>query len=176
MKAANIRKPHVLAFSHRVVSGAKPVYVPFQEIRYAQPLNCFFNVRTAQKALGGEMVIGWSIWEWPRVLIEAEFHAVLRLPNGQMVDLTPRNHELRKISFIADPNARDEGQRVDNIREPLQRDPAIERLIALMQRYFCVTDEIEVVDERAQLQLAEEKRQLVHDIEMARHQLQQRYG
>ncbi|MFS8173311.1 hypothetical protein [Vreelandella titanicae] len=176
MKAANIRKPHVVAFCQRVVPGAKPVYVPFQETRHAQPLNCFFNIRTAQKALGGEMVVGWSIWEWPRVLIEAEFHAVLRLPDGRLIDLTPRNHELRKISFIEDPNARDEGQRVDNIREPLKQDATIEQLIALMQRHFDVANEIEVVDERAKIQLAEEERQLVHEIEMARDHLQLRYG
>lgn len=176
MKAANIRKPHVQAFSHRVMPGRKPVYVPFQEIPYAQPLNCFFNVRTAQKALGGEAVLGWAIWEWPRVLIEAEFHAVLRLPDGRMIDLTPRNHSLRKISFLADPNARDEGQRVDNIREPLQRDPAIDRLIALHERHFDVTNQLEVVDERRQVQLIEEERQLVYDIEMTRHQLHLQYG
>lgn len=176
MKAANIRKPHVVSFCQSVVPGAKPVYVPFQEVRLAQPLNCFFNVSTAQKALGGDMVIGWSIWEWPRVMIEAEFHAVLRLPDGRLFDLTPRNHELRKISFIEDPSARDEGQRVDNIRQPLKQDADIERLITLMKRYFDITEALDVVDERTEIELAKEERQLMNEIKMTRHHLQLRYG
>lgn len=65
---------------------------------------------------------------------------------------------------------------LDNIREPLQRDPAIGRLIALHERHFDVTNQLEVVDERRQVQLIEEERQLVYDIEMTRHQLHLQYG
>ncbi len=176
MKSAHIRKPHVLAFCRKVVPDAKPVYVPVQDAPRTRPNECFSNVRGVRLVLGGEIVVGWSIWEWPRVLIEAEFHAVLRLPSGKLIDVTPRERDLSKITFVSDARYTDRGQRVDNIRKPLGTDPAIANLIALHERHFVVANELEVVDERRQAQLLAEERQLVDDIVLARHRLEERYG
>jgi hypothetical protein len=38
--------------------------------------NCFHNVASIVAKNGGAILYGWSLWEWPRVFIEAEHHAI----------------------------------------------------------------------------------------------------
>ncbi len=41
-----------------------------------KPLNeCFSIVPEHIEKHGGSQVIGWAVWEWPKVLIEAEFQS-----------------------------------------------------------------------------------------------------
>lgn len=35
---------------------------------------------------GGSVCVGWAIWEWPAILVEAEFHAVWKNPAGEIFD------------------------------------------------------------------------------------------
>ncbi|MGL4965857.1 MAG: SEC-C metal-binding domain-containing protein [Inquilinus sp.] len=53
---------------------------------------------------GGSLLYGWLIWEWPRVFIEAEHHAVWE-KDGSLVDITPPSNGERRILFLPDPNA-----------------------------------------------------------------------
>jgi hypothetical protein len=85
---------------------------------------------------GGEIEYGWAIWEWPTVLIEAEFHAIWRAPDGRPVDVTPRVDDERIIAFVPDPIRVFEGRSLDNIRRPLRDDPVIHEFISLAEARF----------------------------------------
>lgn len=155
MKAANIRKPHTLVFCQEVVPGGKPVNVPHEPLADAEENECFVVVPEALEAIGGEQVFGWAIWEWPRVMIEAEFHTVIRTPDGKLLDVTPRPVGLRKIAFIEDPNRRYEGRQIDNIRKPLRADPLIERFIGLGNRHFELLNEGDLADQHGVIEAPE---------------------
>ena len=96
----------------------------------AEPLDCFGNVRRALEQHGGEIIFGWTIWEWPSVYIEAEHHAVWRNPDGELADITPAQDGNQTRVFVVDLEAtydfENEGVRRDNIRKALSRDPNIE--------------------------------------------------
>ena len=75
------------------------------------------------------MLCGWQLWEWPRVLVEAEFHAVWLSPQGRMVEITPKPHGETSILFVPDGRCRYRGEVVDNIRMALHDDQLVEHFI-----------------------------------------------
>jgi hypothetical protein len=55
-----------------------PVFVRVEPARDADSNRCIYNVRRAAERGDGEVVLGWKILEWPRVLVQFIGHAVLR--------------------------------------------------------------------------------------------------
>lgn len=87
---------------------------------------CFDNVAAAVQRAGGSIIYGWLFWEWPEVLLEAEFHAIWRRPDGSLLDVTPQADGEAEILFLPDPAANYREQRIDNHRRALSG----ERLVA----------------------------------------------
>ncbi len=85
----------------QVDSGSKPVYVPCRPVPHAQRNRCFSNVEAQVKAHEGAIRYGWTIWEWPGVGVEAEFHAVWVTPDGSLLDISPHDGE-DSILFLPD--------------------------------------------------------------------------
>jgi len=106
-----------------------------------QPNDCFHCVRRKMERHGGRIQFGWAIWEWPRVFIEAEHHAVYEPPNGPpWIDITPSAvggicHRLFLPDDTATYNYQCEGVRKDNIRMALSDDPLIQKLFSTSIEY-----------------------------------------
>jgi len=83
----------------------------------------------------GSIQHGWTLWEWPGIFAEGEFHAVWRSPDGQLLDVSPKQDGERRILFAPDPNRVFTERRADNIRMPIGRDPRIKELIAVNERF-----------------------------------------
>lgn len=128
-------KPYVTSFC-RSICRNEPVWVPLCPIP-EKPLNeCFSIVPEYVATNGGEQYNGWSIWEWPKVLIEAEFHCVWKNPAGELIDITPKSDPIEKILFLPDPKRKYTGRQVNNFRKALTRDKDIDRFIELADRFF----------------------------------------
>jgi len=97
-------------------------------------------VRNQIEAHGGSVCYGWQIWEWPNVLINAEFHAVWKDPSGSLVDITPKPPPIQRILFLPDPTREYDGRQVNNVRRPLRNDPAIKRFIKDCDREFEISN------------------------------------
>ena len=113
------------ALVREVVPDGTPVYVDVQAIEGAPSDECFVLVPEQVKRNGGDAVIGWSLWEWPSLFVEAEFHSVWRAPNDSLLDVSPKKSPTQKILFVPDPSRTYEGRQVNNVRKPLSRSPAI---------------------------------------------------
>lgn len=136
-QAANLHEPYVQHFCQEVVNGGLPVAIPCAPVAEAQFLDCFHTVEQQVQKFGGCRVLGWAIWEFPRVLIEAEFHAVWQRPeDGALIDISPHPLPFSSISFLPDPQRVYLGRQVDNIRKPLSKDPKVRQFIYLMNRQF----------------------------------------
>ncbi|UWR77122.1 hypothetical protein K4L04_03955 [Phaeobacter inhibens] len=117
--------------------GATPETIRVKPDAGAQPSECFFNVAERIKRDGGTMVYGWSIWEWPRVFIEAEHHAVWE-KNGTLVDITPHANRERRILFLRDPSADydfEGHRRRINIKRSLGRFESVDRWLAAADEF-----------------------------------------
>ena len=128
--------PHVQTFCTEISSADQPLRVICQP-QFDQSVNdCFSIVARQVSSHGGSMAIGWAIWEWPGVFIEAEFHAVWASPEAMLVDLNPRTMFVPEILFLSDPARQYEGRSIDNIRKPLVRDNDLIRYLFIFRRQF----------------------------------------
>jgi hypothetical protein len=75
------------------------------------------------------------LWEWPKVFIEAEFHAVWLSPDNQLVDVSPFPYS-KKILFLSDPNIEYTGKQINNIRQAITDDPLIHQFINVSNQIF----------------------------------------
>ncbi|MFC0512991.1 SEC-C domain-containing protein [Mucilaginibacter angelicae] len=98
---------------------------------------CFDNVSAKVIAHGGERVVGWSIWQHDYML-EAEYHAVWRSPEGQLVDITPKNLPFEHIMFIEAPTRPYQGVQLDNIRLNTTVNQLVDDFISLAETKFFI--------------------------------------
>src|ERR1700676_161605 len=67
-------------------------FLPYTDYGY-EAQECHVNVLHRVRHHGGKRVNGWVIWE-SQPFDEAEFHCVWQNPEGDLIDVTPRNdHE-----------------------------------------------------------------------------------
>ncbi len=133
-------KPHVRAFCERISPGVSPLLVTIQPEQGCRPRECFWNVKQKVEREGGRVLFGWAIWEWPRVFIEGEHHAIYQAPDGSFHDPTPSIPEDPQVArlFLRDDNvaydydARDPIRRY-NIREALSPDEQIVEYLRLAE-------------------------------------------
>ena len=121
--------PRTKEFCARIRSGARPQLMIIQPEPGSEPNDCFFSVRERVRRDGGRIQLGWSIWEWPGVYLEAERHAVFAPADGSpWLDISPAPvPEITARLFLPDDAAAEydfanDGVREDNIREALGTD------------------------------------------------------
>lgn len=91
----------VRRFCADVVPGAEPVFVPVRPFKAVYGAGyCTHIVPPYVEEHGGEAVTGWTIWYQPEFLIEAEFHMNWRSPDGELIDLTPKEDGEKQILFV----------------------------------------------------------------------------
>jgi hypothetical protein len=120
----------ITSLCQELVPGGVPIYLQVTPAPGARVNDCFVNIERHLTANGGAICIGWQIWEWPRVLLEAEFHAVWKDQNGTFVDITPKEDLEKSILFLPDPHRRYTGKRASNVQRPLSTDPTVTEYIA----------------------------------------------
>jgi hypothetical protein len=114
---------------------AQPIFVELKPETNATPNECFPNVAKKIKEEGGSQVIGWQIWQ-TKNLIEAEFHAVWKSRNDELIDITPKPFHCSQILFIQDIKRHYNGTQVDNIRINVSGDALVDDLILVCESIF----------------------------------------
>ena len=176
MRPPKLIKPYVTSFCRSIVTEPQPVYVPVRPLAGAPENECFSILPRHVAQHGGEQVIGWAIWEWPRVYIEAEFHAVWRQPDGELLDPTPKIAPIPRILFLQDPRRAYNGRQVDNIRKPLDRDPAIKRFCDLSTAMHREQNRGELADYHGPIVFTETMQRIDRERQELGMLLQRRYG
>ncbi|WP_316176337.1 SEC-C domain-containing protein [Bradyrhizobium sp. SZCCHNRI1073] len=129
--------PAVQQLAAEISPEYQPRYVEMAPEPMSRPRECFFNVKAKIERDGGKILYGWAIWEWPRVFLEAEHHAVWS--NGpSLIDVTPQEPGIRRVLFVPDPAQEfDESsyQRRPNIKRPLNPARAIADWISETDRF-----------------------------------------
>jgi len=83
-------------------SAERPVYLDVRPEPFAKAGECFPSVKEKVRRHGGSMQLGWQIWQIPDIMIEAEFHAVWKSPDGELIDITPKKYRIDHILFVPD--------------------------------------------------------------------------
>jgi hypothetical protein len=106
-------------FCQDLVSGTAPIWVDFEPSDTGEVDQCFNNVAALVRSRRGQTLLGWTIWEWPGVLLEAVFHAVWEGDDGQLADPTPKVDGEARTLFLPDRSAIDDGSVVLGRHKPL---------------------------------------------------------
>ncbi|WP_268798047.1 SEC-C domain-containing protein [Pseudomonas huanghezhanensis] len=118
------------------ISSLPPQVLDYTSSEGSLPSECFENVKRKVAVAGGQAVFGWQIWEWPGVLVEAEFHSVWQSPAGELFDITPKLENERQIVFVAELGKTYKGERVDNWRKALIDNRIVHDFIRLCEASF----------------------------------------
>jgi hypothetical protein len=135
-------------FCQQVCPGEQPVFIGIRQEAGCEPLDCFDCVKRKVARDGGRIQHGWTIWEWPRVYLEAEHHAVFEPPAGPpWLDITPSTSpEINSRLFLPDNTAvydfENEGVLRDNIRSALSDDPLIQKFFSAAAKRSAVLNAI----------------------------------
>jgi hypothetical protein len=138
----------ILDLCRQINPGTTPGYITITPEPGCEPNDCFECIRRKVAREGGRIQFGWSIWEWPRVYIEAEHHAVYEPRTGPpWVDITPcALPEIRRRLFLPDDSAvydfENEGVLRDNKRLALSDDPLIQEFIVASEKKTAVLNSI----------------------------------
>jgi hypothetical protein len=132
---AEISRP-IQKLCKEVAGSAEARFIPVRTDSEAGALSAFDAVARKVGQDGGSMQPGWAIWQCADALIEAEFHAVWRSPDGDLVDVAARLGGEQTILFVEDARRSDTGAAVDSERRALRRDPLIEDFITLGRKQF----------------------------------------
>ncbi len=116
--------------------SAEPFYVDVAPKAGEPPNECFHVVNRHIQEYGGNAVIGWSIWELPSVFVEAEFHAVWRSPQGDHLDISPKNTPTRRILFLPDPSKVYQGSPLDNQRRAISAAPELRAFFEALEAKY----------------------------------------
>lgn len=143
----------VLDFCNTVCPGSSPRYLLVQPIEGATLLDCFPLVQRLIAQNGGTACYGWRIWEWPRVIIEAEFHAVWRDIGGVLRDHSPTTPPTDRILFLPDSVRRYEGRQVNNIRRNLARTTTVDDFFSCCDAMFEITNRGERAEMHGRVEL-----------------------
>ncbi|RUV04201.1 MULTISPECIES: SEC-C domain-containing protein [unclassified Mesorhizobium] len=152
-QTANPKSPQVAKFCRGISVERPPVLLRISPDDDSAPLDCFTNARRKVARSGGRIVLGWAIWEWPGLYIEAEHHAVYDPPQGRAwIDLTPPQvPQIVTRLFLPDSTAaydfENEGVRRDNHRQALTKDPLVQRFFESARRHSEIMNSIPGVGE-----------------------------
>ena len=119
--------------------GSTPVYLIVEPESFSQVKECFPTVEEKIKRDGGSSVIGWQIWKTD-FLVEAEFHAVWKSPQGELKDITPKQVPVSTILFLPDSKMSYTGEQVDNKRINISGNELVDDLIEIMEAIFKINN------------------------------------
>ena len=138
-KTPDFISTHIVEFCRQVSPDAMPVYVQITPEPGCEVNDCFQCIRNKVSRSGGRIQVGWSIWEWPKVYVEAEHHGVYEpRPGSPWLDITPAlDPAISRRLFLPDNNAvydfDHEGMLRDNKRHALSDDPLIQEFFSAAQ-------------------------------------------
>ena len=96
----------ILSLCNTLIEGSAPVFVEVVEDKLGLYGFCSDGVHKRVQESGGSLVFGWVIWEWPKVLLTAEFHTVWEDADGRVLDITPKPAGEKSILFLPDRSYR----------------------------------------------------------------------
>lgn len=124
-----------------IVSDPSPIFVKVAPPSWAKEKKCVTNVKKMlyDYKKGGTDLQGWIIWEWPKVLIAAEFHDIWKSTQGEIIDITPHKQNVSDILFQIDP-LRHVNLSLDepipiSIRQPICDDNEVKKYCNLCYEY-----------------------------------------
>lgn len=116
-------------FCRSIEPATEPTFVIVRPWDTGEVKECFDTTSRYAAQHGGSIQYGWTIWETPGVLLDAEFHAVWRDQSGSLLDVTPKLDGEPQILFLPDTKRVWANELVKNVRRILRDSPELQDCI-----------------------------------------------
>jgi hypothetical protein len=111
---------------------ATPFFVYVKPEKWALVNDCFPNVSRMVNENGGNMILGWALYE-SDILVEAMYHAIYKTLNNEFIDITPNIYAFPRILFVEDKNSLYTGATRDNFRVNPNANPLVDDFIHIYE-------------------------------------------
>ncbi|HBA71676.1 MAG TPA: hypothetical protein DER40_02350 [Geobacter sp.] len=78
------------------------------------------------------IIYGWSISEYTKIFLQAQFHGIWKAPSGNLVDITPGEFSHDKVLFLEDHHRIYIGEQVPHQRFSLGDPEKVEHFLFLL--------------------------------------------
>lgn len=156
------------AFIQELVPGGQPFYVDVTPLEKASTNDCFIHVPERVQIDGGSQILGWALWELPGVFLEAEAHAVWLRPDGQYLDIAPKNSGTARVFFLPDLSLQFEGRQINNVRRALVSDEAVQAYLDTFTDKFELLNRGDRIGQFGEITLRDEEATEYHKIQARR--------
>lgn len=132
----------IIELCNEISIDHEPEYIRCISSEKSRVNECFDNVDSKVNESGGKRILGWTIWKWSNVMVEAEAHAIWETPLGEYIDITPHQGET-EILFLRDDKLIFEGCSIGSHRKALTESLLVKELIRLCDirdNYLCETE------------------------------------
>lgn len=116
----------------RLKTKNTPQQIPIRPENDCIPGSCFYNVERKVGRDRGKSRFGWAILQGS-FICEAEHHAIWESDEGELVDVTPREDEMKEIMFVSDNDLVFQGNAIDNVRINVLGDPMVDDFIRIAE-------------------------------------------
>jgi len=158
----------LVALCSELDTGTDPVYVQVRPSDTSQINECFPTVDAYVAKHGGTRLLGWSLWEFPGLFVDAEFHAVWKSPEGALVDVTKRNRAIGSVLFLPAPGLTYTGRQVNNVRRPISLEPLVVEYLATFDDEFELINRGDRAEQHGEISLGGAEAQEYREIERRR--------
>src|SRR5689334_2558330 len=97
MRVPRVIAPEIVAMAQQLADPSKLNFIDYVPRSDGELNDCFMVVEKHVTEHGGTSQIGWKLFEWPSLFLEAIFHAVWRSPSGVLIDVTPERNPAPKM-------------------------------------------------------------------------------
>ena len=150
-------------------------FIKVAPVKDAQLNECVENVKKYVREKGGEAVLGWAIWINPKILLEAEFHAVYKTKENELIDITPHKGDPTEILFLEDSSLKYEGCQINNKRKNISGLKSVDRYIQILNEIFKITNKDDFKYQSVEIRLRGEELKaysgLKNEMEMIEYEL-----
>jgi hypothetical protein len=125
---------HLSRLLDKIEADFEPAYLEV-EAQTGDVLDCFNIVNDKVAKDGGKMILGWQIWKTP-FLIEAEAHSVWEDENGDIHDISAKQHPVTTICFVEDPKLTYDGKQINSVRMNITSNKLVDQFIETFNTKF----------------------------------------
>lgn len=154
-----------------LVPGGQPIYVDVRPLEGAPANECFPLVDALVERLGSQRLLGWSLWEFPTLFVEAEFHAVWQMGTGRLVDPAPKQEATERVLFLPDPSSTYTGLQVNNLRRAIRPNPLLQAYLRTFDAQLELLNRGERAGQHGMVSLLDDEAQEMYEIQLQREQL-----
>ena len=141
IKVPEVLTPDIVAACARLVPNGRAEFVNRRPSLDSVVNKCTYNVRSFLQTQPGEMILGWEVCVWDKVMLDCIGHAVVRQDN-ELLCISVSKYPGTRLLFLPDPSLSfdfdDSSARMPHKQVAISNRPEVRRLIEIEAAEYAI--------------------------------------